>query len=242
MNKAEKITLVSVFAEDIYYDAYGKLIKKQRGGPALFISKVFQKEKIIFNLQTAPPAKVEILIKKNGEFGRIAKKPKAARVDFIKIKTPFVVVSSLLDDFKFKNVKKFKGKIFFDIQGYVRDGRYFGKKKEWNIKNNLSGSIFCLKGTSEELKYIPLKTIKNQKNKILLITKGKKGCDAYIFGKRYNFKVKNAIQNRDTVGAGDTFFAYFISSFIKSNDTIASVEYAIERTTKFLKSKNRLDR
>lgn len=212
------------------------MLKKEKGGPALFIEQVFKKEGVDFNANTSA-GKVDILITSKGEFGKITQKPKNTEIDFLKMKKSHVVISSLLDDFSFKNIEKFEEKIFLDIQGYVRNGDQFGKKKNWNIKHDIGKSIFCMKGTAEEIKFIPNAIINNQKKKILLITKGKEGCEIFAFGKRYVLKPDRIIKSDNTVGAGDTFFAYFISAFIKSEDVVGSVQYAIKKTSGFLETK-----
>ncbi|MDP3724352.1 MAG: PfkB family carbohydrate kinase, partial [bacterium] len=48
------------------------------------------------------------------------------------------------------------------------------------------------------------------------------------------------IKSTDTIGAGDTFFAFFITAFLRSNDTRKSLKYATDKTSTFLLSKNNL--
>jgi len=237
MNKSKNISLYSIFADDFYYDENRKLLKKEKGGPAFFIVEVFKKEKINFSIN-ALTGRVGILMSSKGEFGKITGKPKKTQIDFLKIKEEYVVVSSLLNDFNFKNISKFRGKIFLDVQGYVRSDLDFGCKKELEVGSDIMKYIFCLKGTEEELRYVPKKIIENQKEKILLITKGADGCELYAFGKHYDFKINTIIKTSDTVGAGDTFFAYFISNFVRNNDVMVGVKYSIKKTSDFLKTKN----
>ncbi|OGL88966.1 hypothetical protein A3H75_02900 [Candidatus Uhrbacteria bacterium RIFCSPLOWO2_02_FULL_51_9] len=177
---------------------------------------------------------VKILITKNGEFGKIPKKLKPKKVRFSRVRTPFLLISSVLDEFDLTNLSEFNGKVFFDVQGYVRDGNDFGKKKSWKPNKIVFKNIFCLKGTAEELQNISKPRVEAQKQKILLITKGKLGCEIFAFGKQYIVKPTKVIISKNTIGAGDTFFAYFVSRFVKTTKVFDSAKYAVKRTSAFL--------
>ncbi len=234
----KSITILSTFAQDKIINKDAGTERIVRGGPAFYISKVFEEEKLPFNLITASNAEVEILIKEDSEKGRLVKKPVIKKVDFIKIKTPFLLISTILDDFDLENISAFKGKVFLDIQGYVRDGERFGGKKLYNLQTKVQSSIFCLKGTEEELNYIPRNWLTSQKKKILIITKGKSGCILFTSGEEFELNVSRKIVSHNTIGAGDTFFAYIISHFINTNNIKESIGYAIEKTSDFLLSKS----
>jgi hypothetical protein len=237
MKKNEKITILSTFAEDTLINEAGEVIRKQKGGPAFYLIKAFKDEGVDFNLITAPIIDVEILIREGEEYGRIKKKPKSKTIDFSKIKTPFLLISTLLDEFDLKGISAFKGKIFLDVQGYVRNGRDFGKKKYWKVPKEVAESIFCLKSTKKETRYLPTPFLKSQKQKILLITKGKSGCEIFAFGKKKSIKPPIIVKNTETIGAGDYFFADFLINFSKKQDPFISAKIAVENTTKFLLSK-----
>jgi len=235
----KSITILSTFAQDKIINKDAGTERIVRGGPAFYISKVFEEEKLPFNLITASDAEVEILVEKGDEIGKLTKKPIVKKVDFIKIKVPFLLISTLLDDFDLSGAPSFKGKVFLDIQGYVRDGERFGGKKLFNPTVKVQSSIFCLKGTEEELNYIPRNWLASQKKKILVVTRGKGGGTAFIYGEKSDFDVKQKILSGDTIGAGDTHFAYVASRFIKKNDFLESIEYANSKTSDFLLSKSR---
>jgi len=121
-----KITILSTFAKDRLIDEMGNLIREQNGGPALYLRQALKNEKIPFSLKTGPKMEVEILITRNGEFGKVPRKLKSQKIQFYRIKTPFLLISSVLDEFDLANLFTFKGKVFLDIQGYVRNGKDFG--------------------------------------------------------------------------------------------------------------------
>jgi len=232
-----KVTILSTFAKDILLDEKGRIFRKQEGGPAFYILKAFKEEDIDFNLITAPLMDVEILIKGGEEFGRIKKKPKPKKIDFSSINTPFLLISTLLNEFDLNGISSFKGKVFLDLQGYVRNGQDFGKKKYWNIPDEVASSIFCLKGTEKEMRYFPKSFLKSQKQKILLITKGKSGCEIFAFGKKKSIKPPIIVENTEMIGAGDYFFACFLIYFLKTKAPFISGRYATEKTLNFPLSK-----
>ncbi len=234
MNFNKKITILSTFTEDKIIDKANKTIKTQKGGPSFYISNVFKREKLVFNIIKTPTIKIEIKLKKDGEVGRVKTKPKIKKINFGKIKSEFLVISTIIKEFNLRGISKFKGKIFLDIQGYVRGGKNLGGKKLFHQSNEVTSSIFCLKGTEEEIRYLQKDFVKNQKQKILIITKGSKGCEAFIFGKKYVIKPKKILDIKNTIGAGDTFFAYFVSQMYKNNNPVKSIKYATEKTSNFL--------
>ena len=128
-----------------------------------------------------------------------------------------------------------KAKIFLDIQGYVRDLKHFGKKTFF--KSPFLEDISCLKGTVEEINHLPKEIIKKQRSKCLIITKGNEGLILYYKGNKSLLRPNKKIQRKDTLGAGDTFFAYFVDQFLKINNAFKSAQYAINKTSEFLSSK-----
>jgi len=235
MSKNNALTVFSTFAVDKLIDENRKAIREQKGGPAFFIASALKRENINFNFVTAPLVKVEILIKDGEEFGRIKQKNKPKKINFSTITTPSLLISTILNDFDLKGAGVFKGNIFLDIQGYVRNGAKFGKKKQWKLPKKIASSIFCLKGTEEELKFIPFSLQREQKQKILLITKGKLGCEIWVKGENKIIKPKKVIENiKNTIGAGDSFFAYFISEFLRTENPFLSVKHATDKTSEFL--------
>ena len=228
------ITLVSSFATDRIIQ-YGQLVRTQRGGPAYYLMTAFEKSSTQVNVITGEEMVVDILIsKKSGEHGRI--NGNKAIQPLPEIKSPNVVVSTLLQEWELTSVINYPGRVFVDIQGYVRDGSDFGKKKYWQEKECVNDKIFCMKGTSEEMTYVPESQLKKQKGKMLVVTKGKEGVEAYYKGKNYEFRPRHVIRSKYAIGAGDTFFANFVSRFVKTGDFSGSIEHAMDKTSELLES------
>lgn len=238
MARENKITILSTFANDKLIGEDGSVIGKQSGGPAFYLKQALENEGVSFDLKTGSKMEVEILMTRNGEFGKVPKSPAPKKIQFAKIKTPFLLISSVLNEFDLANLSAFNGKVFLDIQGYVRNGNDFGKKKLWSLNREVFENIFCLKGTMEELQNLPAQYVQAQKQKVLLITKGKRGCEIFVFGKRYILKPTKVVITENTIGAGDTFFACFVSRFVKTENVFDSVRYAVKRTSAFLSAQN----
>ena len=82
------ITVYSSFSTDKILNENGKIISIQKGGPALYLTNVFKKEDVRFKIISGPSVKVEILLTKRGEIGRVRKIPKTKRS--VKIISPFL--------------------------------------------------------------------------------------------------------------------------------------------------------
>jgi hypothetical protein len=226
------VTIFSSFSKDILLDQKGTVLKTQAGGPAYFIANVFRKEKIPYLLESGAPITVEILVTPKGEFGRIPNLPKKKNPSTPK--TSHVLISTILDEWPLSS-KNYHGTIFVDIQGFARNGKDFGKKKRISVPSDLKP--FCVKGTEQEISYLPKTFVHNQKNRCLIVTAGPKGSTIFYKGKKYIFKPHRVIVSTDTVGAGDTYLAAFFANFIATHDVKASGTFATKTVEKFLTKK-----
>ncbi len=233
--KNPDITLLATYSTDRLINKDGGLINEQAGGPALFISSVLKNEDVEFDSISPEPVIVEILTTENRELGRIPNPPKLLQVNFPGIKSPAIIISTLLNEIDLENISSFQGQVFLDIQGYVRDGRDFGKKKYWRPTEEIIDTVSCLKATTEETKYIDPKFLEELKNKMLLVTHGSNGSTLYCQGKKYIARPKKVISTDNTIGAGDTLFAYFVSQLIQGKSPFDSLECATTKTSEFLK-------
>lgn len=151
------------------------------------------------------------------------------------IVTPSAIVSTLLDEWDLTNAKKYPGRLFVDVQGYVRDGSDFGKKKAWDEVKALAPYIFCLKGNDVEVGHLPEEIIFDQKReRMLVVTKDKREVEVYYQSQAYNFQPETIVKPKHTIGAGDTFFANFVYQFMETENIPEATTFALERTTRFL--------
>jgi len=228
------ITIYSSFASDKILNEKGRLVSiKEKGGPAFYIGRVFKKSGLPYILKAGKPIEVEIKLLKNQEVGKVKQKIKARGI-ILKNNDP-VLISTIGKEWVLGNNVPENTKVFLDIQGYVRDLKHFGQKTFFN--SPFLENVFCLKGTAEEINYLPKEVIKNQKSRCLIITKGSSGLVIYDRRKRFLLRPKQKIQCKNTLGAGDTLFAYFVNQFLKTNDVFKSAQCAVKKTFEFLSTK-----
>lgn len=230
--KSKETVIISSFAKDILIKGKDRITKK--GGPAKFIKQVFELNKKNFSLIT--PKKefiVEIKIKNNQEFGKIIK---SYKVKNNKIpENSNILISTIIDEFDLANLEKTKGIIGLDLQGYVRDGKNFGRKKYFDDFKKFYRKIDILKVTLEESRYINPKILK--KIPLVIITNGQKPGKILEKGIKIEQIYPSKIITDETLGAGDTFFSSFFISFCEDKDIKKAKDFALDSVNKFLKSK-----
>lgn len=231
----ETITIISSFTEDILINNKNEVIETHSAGPAFFISNALKDDDTPFQLITGNPMTVEILVTPEGEFGRIPEKPITRPI--IENISEWTVLSTVLKEWDPESIRKWPERLFVDLQGFVRNGNDFGKKQTWEKIASFKENVFCLKGTAEEVKYIPEEVLESQKKRLLLITHGDKGVDVFFNGQRTFIPTKKISGLKNTIGAGDTFLAYFVSCIYKGERPVAAAEYACKKTVVFLKTK-----
>lgn len=232
--KNKEIALLASKATDILVDISGNILSRQAGGPFYYITQVLEQKNLPFESRDFPALEVEVLVTPDTELGRVKEHPLPNEIPALFKDAEIMVISTILNEINLSNLKDYKGKVFLDVQGYVRDGQDFGKKKYWDVDKSLFDTFFCLKGTEEELSFIPNNLLKFQKQKVLIVTKGKEGGEVYLQGSKQTFQPALVAHPKNTLGAGDTFFAHFVSDYIKSSEISASIASATSNTTNFL--------
>ncbi len=227
------IDVMSTLSTDKLLDEQSKVLALQAGGPALFIESALKSTNIPYKMNYGNTINVEILLTTAGEFGRVRKAPnKQSAVS----SSGWVIVSTILDEWQLSN--PLPDKLFVDLQGYVRDGTDFGKKQPSKTINRMAGEIFCLKGTKEEVSCLSESALERQKRRLLLITDGDQGVELFYKGLSSSFSVNKISGLSNTIGAGDTFLAYFVASMFRGGAPKVATQYAIDQTSIFLRTKS----
>jgi len=94
--------------------------------------------------------------------------------------------------------------------------------------------VSVLKVTEEELQYVPADGIEDQKNRILLVTKGKAGVTAFVQGEQMEFVPPRLVTSKNTIGAGDTFFATVVGSLVQGLSMDRSIRSGMESAASLL--------
>lgn len=233
---APNLVVASTLAMDRLLDQRGQLIREQPGGPFMFIQQVLKQENIPFiNLTPSEPAVVDIRLQDGEEVGSVTYVP-FFTIDWKTISAPNILVSTILDETSLDGIEGFSGKLFVDAQGFVRTAKKQGFK--WNLADALQRRIFCLKATEEECRFIEPAFIEEQKTRLLLMTRGAKGVICWAFGEQFEVSPKETIHSSDTIGAGDTFFAYVVAGISKNQlGVVEIVREAVRKISDFLISK-----
>ncbi|MCL4353260.1 hypothetical protein M1615_02180 [Patescibacteria group bacterium] len=124
------ISLFSSIAEDLLVDQNRQIIDKITGGPLIFLKQVFEEEKLPLTIFFKEKFKIEIVLTTEGEVGKVSETPSIT--PFPTIENDYTVISTILNEWDLSSISKYKGKIFLDIQGYVRKEGEFGSKKTWS--------------------------------------------------------------------------------------------------------------
>jgi len=236
MKTETKLTILASYTKDRIFDENGVLLREQKGGPAYFISNVFKKLGLSYSVHKTPLLIVDAVVEEGND---ILKLPSASPhiIDYKSIKTPLLIMSPIIGEFDLSGIENYEGNLFVDVQGFTRVVGKYGKKKKWITTKKIEKAIYCLKVSDHELQYVSKAFLNAQKKKLLLITQGEKGCTIYASGKKFIVKPKKILHAPDTLGAGDTFFAYFIAEYIKTNDLKKSAEVATVKASEFLMTK-----
>lgn len=232
----ETIHIVSTYANDILLDDQGVVFARHPGGPIRFIERALTDVDVPHQSHSGEDMDVEILVTDKGEFGRVSQQPAPRKLS--EIGAPkWAIVSTVLDEWTIDDAA-IPQKLFVDIQGYVRDGGIFVQKRQWSISPQTAQKIYCVKGTEEEITYIPADILESQKQRLLIVTKGADGVDIYHKGKLTTVPAVKVRTLKDTIGAGDTFLAYLAASLYAGLSVPDAGMRAAHKTAEFLRTKN----
>ncbi|MFH0890468.1 MAG: PfkB family carbohydrate kinase [Candidatus Liptonbacteria bacterium] len=224
-----KIAVISSLAKDVFLNK-NRVIKIEKGGPAFWIEKILKKLNMPYRIFLAKPNAL-VKIHMPEEFGEIvslgeAKIPKSLRADI-------TIVSTIGNELSLSDLEKINGSIALDVQGFVR---YLKGAKKFILPQGLSGRVKILKATKQEMQKVSEKLIRDQKNRILIVTNGARGFEVLAGRKKHKFLPKK-INPSDTVGAGDVLLASFVVNFMRTQNPKSAGEFALGYVARFISSK-----
>lgn len=232
MNK--KILVISSFATDeINYKKNNKIIERP-GGPGYWISQTLEdlhiKAKFYSGKQNARVKIIADGLEEHGSLLSVSKIPfkQEEKVDYI-------FVSTIADEFNLENLRKIRGDIILDVQGYARAST----GGTFEIPEDIAKRIIILKATKKEFSHLNQKTQEHIKNTILLITDGAQGA-TIIAKERTYFFPSMSVATLDTIGAGDVFMVAFAVQYIQGNTITKAGQFAIRYVANYLRKKQTL--
>ncbi|MBI2356092.1 MAG: hypothetical protein HYV13_02720 [Candidatus Doudnabacteria bacterium] len=234
----KRLTAVSTFVDDVLLNEQEQVLEVRVGGPAEFFRRVFEKTSQPVQLITGRRMQVRIKV--------VLGMPQVGRVvdagdmqSLPQINSPNLLLSSLAREWNVLPLKDYLGRVFLDVQGFVRNpSAGFGRKQVWSEIELIASNLFCIKATELELRFLPPSFVQDQiENRCLLLTKGPQGSEIFFRGQAQVYEPEESLNPPDTLGAGDTYLATFTKEFIQHEDWRAAGLAASQAAFRFLKAK-----
>lgn len=219
MNQRSDITVFSSFAIDTVVGPDASVVAIRPGGPAQYIQRALLRDRIRFSLRIAGRFAVRMqLIGDGTASGRVTRRQ---YIPYSITRTaPVMCISTIRNEFNLNDITRLRGTIFLDVQGFVKN------KRQERIS---LPSVFCMKGTTEELRRVPRAVLTDQKRRMLVATNGAAGCTVFIQGRRYTVKPQQRVTATDAIGAGDSLLAYLAAAYVRGRTRLQCIRYAVDR-------------
>lgn len=238
------LSLVSTYVDDIFISHDNKILKIDRAGPMYYLDRSIDRS-IPKNLIFDQKITINLFVTEDGKpdetrhRGVVYQPIESKIIDISKLKN-WMIVSTVFDEWDISALKQYHGKICIDIQGCVRKYPYMGIKQRPDKFLDILSFAYCLKGTKNEISYIPPEIINNVQMKgIVLITD--EDNIITILHKNNVAKVnpptlKNIYISK---GSGDVFFGSFISCLYNGIEPVESAKTSAYNTFLFLNEINK---
>ncbi|MEK7099351.1 MAG: hypothetical protein AAB916_02445 [Patescibacteria group bacterium] len=229
------ITVIATFAQDRYiYLKDGTQIVTE-GGPALWITRTLMHLSMPYAIVAGTDkAIVDITIGDTGEQGTIVF---LSPINTLHISPASAyIVSTIGDEFELGDIATLNGLVAIDAQGFVR-GALLNGHSSYTPPFAIRERIAILKATEQEVGYLDAAFVKEQKHRMLLVTKGSLGFELFAFGRYLPYPSNNAITPPNTIGAGDVLLSAFVVRYLRSRDPLEAGYRARKDVEEFLSQK-----
>ena len=225
------IHIFSNFANDIIAYENNRIVP---GWPALWISKALDASNIRYKLVTGGESAIVKIDKDiDGEDrGIILSTPMIPYV--FEEESQLLLISTLKNEFDLSMLSDTLLPVCIDIQWFLRWCN--GEKKRFDSKILQTRWEVYIKATREEFSYIDNH---NDTWFTFIITDGWSDIGVLQKNKTYRIPIQSG-DFKDTIGAGDTFFAIFCAKLLETNDIEQVVQQASIFTYWFLRDKNNI--
>jgi len=231
---SEGITVVATNAEDVLIGPQGE-IGRQPGGPMMFIKAALLEAKVSFTPIAGESIVVEILVEE--ELGRVPNRPTPRSLGDL-VLSNWVILSTVCGEWEVPTEGELPPRLCVDLQGIVR-GDDFSEKRVWDIDPEVARNIFCIKGTCDEVAYLPARVREEQKERLLVITNGPNGVELFHKGEYRRLEATAIDDLPDTIGAGDTLMGWLTAGMYQGMKPEVAAVRAMRRTEQFLRAKRR---
>lgn len=204
------------------------------GGPALYCKQAIEELGLKVHLLTSRrPVTVHITIQDRHEKIRI---DRIGRITLRRrLPAHNVLLSPILGEFDLEQVAQRSCRIFLDAQGYIR-AKGEDLVQRWVCDPRMVKNVVALKVNQRESNYVAEEILNLFRSRVLLITHGQEGVEAWDHGKRYQIH-SYPIEVADTLGAGDVFFGSFVAAYLQSGNVPSATRLAVRKAEQLLRRK-----
>lgn len=231
----ESITLIASRTIDHIHNLDNLIELVRPGGPAFYCKQAIETLGCKVHLLTVRrPVTVHITIQDRHEKIRIERIGKIM-LQGPRLPTRNVLLSPILSEFNLEQMAQRNCRIFLDAQGYIR-ARGEDLTQYWVCTPLILKNVAVLKVNQRESNCVPEEILNLFRSRILLITHGQEGVEAWDHGKQYRV-IGHPVEVADTLGAGDTFFGSFVAAYLRSGDVSSATQLAVEKAEQLLRRK-----
>lgn len=216
------VTVVSTHTQDVFPSG-----KTLAGGPARYIAEALRRLGAQYEIVTGDLACVEVVPGPEGELYRIPVLPAIplpSRLD-----GDAVILSPIMREIDPDSVPEVEGLLAIDLQGFVRAPDHAGVAPSPVDLTGLLPRVHVVKAAEAELRSLTPESLDSLDGAIVLLTMGERGALIREYSQE-TFVPARAVPAPYTVGAGDTFLAAFVLSYLEARDPIQAAKSAARFT------------
>lgn len=197
------------------------------GGPPRFVVPALAALGWHCRLVTGALARVEVVMQAGGEEYIVPPLPRIHVPPCLRARA--IILSPIMREINIHAIPHFEGTAVADLQGFVRHPGVRSGRPDRNVDlTPLLRRVDVVKATAGELDALSTSSRAMLRDKVLLLTRGREGA-LVIQGDHVAAIRPQPVSGVGTIGAGDTFLAYFTGSLLDG----ATPEEAAIAATRF---------
>lgn len=228
------ITLVSTRTRDRRPLAGGKTCDSP-GGPATFVTTALRRLGHPVTVLTGETVDVEVVPRADGQeyvIPAIKCIPLPPHLD-----GNAVILSPIMQEIIPSAVPPTDGLLSLDLQGFVREPLRptDSSSRHYDLETLLRRAM-VVKGAEDEIHRLTPASRRALEGSILLLTRGRNGADIFVRGLKHHVAAE-VVPTSNTIGAGDTFLAAYVSWLLRTEDPVQAGVAAARFTESVLRQR-----
>jgi hypothetical protein len=205
------------------------------GGPPRFIVPALEISGWDCRVVTGALATVNVVVGGGGEEYVVPPLPRIRLPAFLQASA--IIFSPIMREIDIHHLPDLDGMVVADLQGFVRHPGVPSGKPDHNVDlAPLLQHVDVIKATARELEALSTASRTMLRDKVLLLTQGREGA-LVIQGDRVARVASQPVHGVATIGAGDTFLAYFTAGLLDGTTPQESALRAARFTEAFLEAR-----